>query len=87
MKLVEKLIEVRLLSDGFIFGVLYLNFGPAANSHTEEDLCSKDGDQSDCISIKLKASLDCLSFLRIFRRKRKSAGSSAKELASLVDRA
>ena len=51
MKLVEKLIEVRLLSDGFFFGVVYLNFGPAADPHAEEDLGHKDWDKGDGVSV------------------------------------
>jgi hypothetical protein len=56
MKLVEKLIEVRLLSDGFFFGVLYLHFGPAADQHAEDDLGYENRDKGDRIGIKLELS-------------------------------
>jgi hypothetical protein len=55
MKLVEKLIEVRLLSDGFFFSVLYLHFGPAADAHTEHNLGCKYTDEGDSIGVKLKS--------------------------------
>lgn len=61
MKLVEKLIEIRLLSDGFFFGVIYLNFGPAADPHTEEDLECKNTDQGDGVGVELEASLHLVS--------------------------
>jgi hypothetical protein len=62
MKLVEKLIEIRLLSDGFFFRVLYLNFGPAADSHTKENLSCKNTDQGDGIGVKLEAKFQFGSF-------------------------
>ena len=55
MKLVEKLIEVRLLSDGFFFSVLYLHFGPAADAHAEHDLGCKYTDKGDSIGVKLES--------------------------------
>jgi hypothetical protein len=55
MKLVEKLIEVRLLSDGFFFSVLYLHFGPAADSHAEHDLGCKYTNKGDSIGVKLES--------------------------------
>jgi len=55
MKLVEKLIEVRLLSDGFFFGVLYLNLSPAADPHAKEDLGCENTDEGDSIGVELEA--------------------------------
>ena len=57
MKLVEKLIEVRLLSDGLFFGVLDLDFGPAANAHAEEDLGHEHTNQGDSVSVELETCL------------------------------
>jgi len=84
MKLVEKRIEIRLLSDGFFFGVLNLNFGPAADPHAEEDLSCENTDQGDGVSVKLEA---CLNLGRgtILRSKNELIGSCAEHLFIGVD--